>query len=601
MLTRSINFRKIKSDDALKNILEEKYYFFKDRAEFKGYRYDQDRWENLNEYKELLNKIQQFKSLYIEAFNGLCALCLASIDFQNTNIVFAHPIGSNRDYPRLVKEVKNLMPLCTKCASKYSISYKKKSPTNIESIYDLTQRIPSVVIPHLESTILHVNTNKNSYTYGSNRLNRSIAKFCPSMLDYIKEADSINTILEVYREKTYRILHDKFIFQGHWYSDYEYAQFIFEKHKSHTHQLVKNYKKINNQNNYISFSPVSFNFKNLRELRTGTLDLRDRGYLCILGENGVGKSTLMQSIFTSICSDKNNIFYTENFLYRKNSELNLSFIYSYDYSIMSKFFIQNSGSIYRHQEKNHSKRRFRKDIKVISLDDGRNNYGKHEKELEWLFLQSNYIFSKVAIIIKNFLGVDNATLYRNNGRVFAEFDEKRQDLGKLSSGYKAVICLVISIFRQLEDIKEDKSLASDYKILALIDEVELHLHPKWKTTIIKKLIDNFPQVFFIITTHDPLVLQQCDENCCVKIEKNEKGQSEINPVIDFSDYDVDMMLSSPLFEADYDSSPHERLKQETLRQFLARTIVNESIRKYKKISSDQLAMKLELAVRNEKN
>ncbi|EGQ8092799.1 hypothetical protein G5G48_003788, partial [Vibrio vulnificus] len=110
-----------------------------------------------------------------------------------------------------------------------------------------------------------------------------------------------------------------------------------------------------------------------------------------------------------------------------------------------------------------------------------------------------------------------------------------------------------------------------------------------------------PKVFFIITTHDPLVLQQCDDECCIKIEKNEKGRSEIKSVIDFSEYDIDMLLSSPLFEADYEPSPHERLKGESLRAFLARSIINESIQKHKKLSIEELSLKLELAVRNAKN
>ena len=346
--------------------------------------------------------------------------------------------------------------------------------------------------------------------------------------------------------------------------------------------------------------------------------------MCILGENGVGKSTLMQSVYSAISSDKNSLFYNDNFFFRRNSDLKLSFKYQQDSDIHEKFFKQDindhdeyfgnnekniksnyrNSEISRYQENNNTQYRFKKDIKVISLDDGRNNHGKHEKELEWLFIQNNDTFSKVAIIIKSFLNFDDSTLYRSKDRIFAEFDGKRQDLGKLSSGYKAIISIVISIFRQLEEIsvgEYEKSSIEKYQLLALIDEIELHLHPKWKTTIVKKLTENFPKVFFIITTHDPLVLQQCDDECCIKIEKNERGRSDITSVIDFSDYDIDMLLSSPLFEADYEPSPHERLKGESLRTFFARKIVNESIQKHKRLSIEELSIKLELAVRNEKN
>ena len=45
------------------------------------------------------------------------------------------------------------------------------------------------------------------------------------------------------------------------------------------------------------------------------------------------------------------------------------------------------------------------------------------------------------------------------------------------------------------------------KGIVLIDEIDLHLHPKWQSKILPKLMDLFPKVQFIITTHSPIVLQ----------------------------------------------------------------------------------------------
>ncbi|EPH6194203.1 AAA family ATPase [Vibrio diabolicus] len=624
MLTRNINYKRVLSDNFLRDILENSYHFFKERVSYKGYRYEQDKWENLEEYRNILTKVQEFKELYVVAFNHRCALCLSEISFKNCELVFSHPIGQNKEYPELIKEVKNLMPLCKVCSDKYQISYKKKLPKNIDSIYDLNKRVPSIVIPHLESTIQHMSYINGQYSYGTNRLDRSMAMFAPDILNYAKSIEIYSDHLESARLDAYEAIHHRFINSYSEREDYDYACFIFDKNAFYTDILIKNHYKPNDKYKYRHFSPVNFSFQNLRELGTGTLVFGDKNYICILGENGVGKSTLMQSVFGAISSSKNSLFYNENFFFRRNSDLNLSFKYQQDSDIHEKFFKQEindneeyfdnnnvdknsnhrNSEIVRHQESNHTQYRFKKDIKVISLDDGRNNYGKHEKELEWLFLQNNDTFSKVAIIIKNFLNFDDSTLYRNKDRIFAEFDGKRQDLGKLSSGYKAIISIVISIFRHLNEIsvgEYEKASIEKYQLLALIDEIELHLHPKWKTTIVKKLTENFPKVFFIITTHDPLVLQQCDDECCIKIEKNERGRSDITSVIDFSDYDIDMLLSSPLFEADYEPSPHERLKGESLRTFFARKIVNESIQKHKRLSIEELSIKLELAVRNAKN
>jgi predicted ATP-binding protein involved in virulence len=40
----------------------------------------------------------------------------------------------------------------------------------------------------------------------------------------------------------------------------------------------------------------------------------------------------------------------------------------------------------------------------------------------------------------------------------------------------------------------------------LIDEIELHLHPKWQYGFMQKLRDTFPLLQFIVTTHSPTVL-----------------------------------------------------------------------------------------------
>ena len=40
----------------------------------------------------------------------------------------------------------------------------------------------------------------------------------------------------------------------------------------------------------------------------------------------------------------------------------------------------------------------------------------------------------------------------------------------------------------------------------LIDELDLHLHPKWQRTIVEQLVGTFPNCQFIATTHSPQIL-----------------------------------------------------------------------------------------------
>jgi predicted ATP-binding protein involved in virulence len=41
----------------------------------------------------------------------------------------------------------------------------------------------------------------------------------------------------------------------------------------------------------------------------------------------------------------------------------------------------------------------------------------------------------------------------------------------------------------------------------MIDELDLHLHPKWQRRIIEDLRRIFPKIQFIVTTHSPFLIQ----------------------------------------------------------------------------------------------
>ena len=43
--------------------------------------------------------------------------------------------------------------------------------------------------------------------------------------------------------------------------------------------------------------------------------------------------------------------------------------------------------------------------------------------------------------------------------------------------------------------------------VVLIDELDLHLHPKWQRSIIENLRRAFPKIQFICTTHSPFLIQ----------------------------------------------------------------------------------------------
>ena len=55
----------------------------------------------------------------------------------------------------------------------------------------------------------------------------------------------------------------------------------------------------------------------------------------------------------------------------------------------------------------------------------------------------------------------------------------------------------------------------------MIDEVDLHLHPKWQKRFLIDLMDIFPKVQFIVSTHAPEVINSVKKGSVVILRNNE--------------------------------------------------------------------------------
>ena len=47
----------------------------------------------------------------------------------------------------------------------------------------------------------------------------------------------------------------------------------------------------------------------------------------------------------------------------------------------------------------------------------------------------------------------------------------------------------------------------------MIDEIDVHLHPKWQRRVIKDLKSTFPLIQFVCTTHSPIIISEVEAEC----------------------------------------------------------------------------------------
>jgi uncharacterized protein (TIGR02646 family) len=129
---------------------------------------------------------------------------------------------------------------------------------------------------------------------------------------------------------------------------------------------------------------------------------------------------------------------------------------------------------------------------------------------EWLKNLHGRAFEEVARTIRTILPVGDEDSLINDPRsgICVLAQGQLTPVNQLSEGYRSVFAMVADICRNLLEHWSNLETAS---AVVLIDEIETHLHPRWKMQVISSLRRAFPRVQFIATTHDPLCLRGMDD------------------------------------------------------------------------------------------
>lgn len=91
------------------------------------------------------------------------------------------------------------------------------------------------------------------------------------------------------------------------------------------------------------------------------------------------------------------------------------------------------------------------------------------------------------------------------------------DFNTLSSGYEAILDIVVDIMLRMEK-KAEKKFLYDLPGIVLVDEIETHLHLELQKSVMKMLTVIFPNIQFIVTTHSPFVLNSLKNTTIFDLE-----------------------------------------------------------------------------------
>lgn len=330
-------------------------------------------------------------------------------------------------------------------------------------------------------------------------------------------------------------------------------------------------------------------FKNIRDLTlqfpntggTGTGQEKKQPWLMILGENGVGKSSILQAASMTLMGQK------------RLSEMDFD---AREYVTRGEDFKESIVKVYLTDRKDPIQLTINKDSGTFSVDPPEPQvllmaYGATRLLTKDKNKALNPDFIRVKNLFDPFVQLDNVQKWLQNTEQVDEglfevitnslldlmmlkkekhkFSREKAENGNwrilfekepgnkvpldfLSDGYKSVIALALDILVGLYQVYgkgEKQTRLKEAEGIALIDEIGVHLHPQWKMWIVGALRRAFPKMNFIVTTHEPLCLRGLEKGEVFVAKLGEEYQLEVvtDGLPSPKDLRVDQLLTSSFF------------------------------------------------------
>jgi len=138
-----------------------------------------------------------------------------------------------------------------------------------------------------------------------------------------------------------------------------------------------------------------------------------------------------------------------------------------------------------------------------------------------------------------------------NDQVSVRFETIDGDMrfDELGFGYQTTLTWLTDFCKRMFELYPDAENPLQEEAVVLVDEIDLHLHPKWQRDLVPTLSKIFPNVQFIVTTHSPHVLQSmADVNLYVLRRDETSGEITVerSDVTDFTGWTVEEILSETM-------------------------------------------------------
>ncbi|CAA6812688.1 MAG: SMC domain protein [uncultured Aureispira sp.] len=305
---------------------------------------------------------------------------------------------------------------------------------------------------------------------------------------------------------------------------------------------ITNYLKINNKYYTPSGKLQGINLQNFKGIKKIILNHlpAESSWIFVTGENGFGKTCLLQGIALGLYGEDLNHLFNKPMGASSGSTLSYGEGPKVKLNVRTRAFGKKAINNYNYP-KARDARNFRNICaygasRLETYDD--HNLKKEDNPILSLFttksllrnIELNLILwsdSHLDVDLKKYhytiqllekiLNGMEISVSNTSKRVW--YKEKREGMyfepiifDHLAAGYRSMIAMVGDILIRLFEAQPDIVEPAKLEGIVIIDELDLHWHPKWQKKLPGLLSELFPLVQFIASTHSPIPLLGAPED-----------------------------------------------------------------------------------------
>jgi hypothetical protein len=164
-------------------------------------------------------------------------------------------------------------------------------------------------------------------------------------------------------------------------------------------------------------------------------------------------------------------------------------------------------------------------------------------------------------------------------RVEAKTPDGWVPLRRLGFGYQSQIAWLIDFASRMFERYPDSPDPLAEPAVVLVDEIDLHMHPRWQRQTVAYLTEHCPNTQFIVTAHSPLVVQAAaGANIVLLRREGDHVVIDNDPEV-LENWRVDQILTSELFGLDTARPPQIEAPLKERRALLAKAKLTSRDRK----------------------